>query len=432
MTASESFRVEGLAGERMLSGEIPVMGAKNEALKVFAAALLFSDPVRIERVPDIEDIRRMVELVQALGAGVERESHDTYVITPNADMSTTLPRALSQRFRSSMIAAGPILARFGEVTFYSPGGCHLGTRPINFSIEGFGQFGASVNYEIDDERTRYDVKAPEGGLKGSDIVLRTPAVSATELLIMTAVLTKGTTRIYNAAMEPEITAWTDFLNECGARITGAGTPTIVVEGVEELHAKGKTCTIIPDRIETGTFAILGALSAKELSITNCNPEHLRVPLETLRRTGVPIEIHDDRIIVREPGRQMKSTMQIKTHEYPGFPTDLQPQMVLFLTQVRGVNSVFETIYESRFEYLDDLRSMGANIELSATHAIIKGPTALSAKEMPAIDLRAGMAFVLAALVAEGTSVVHNVYNISRGYEAIDERLRAVGVSIERV
>lgn len=432
MTPLEAFRIQGLGGQRTLVGDIRVMGAKNEALKIFAAALLFSDPVRISNVPDIEDVRRMIELIQSIGAEVTREAHDVYVVSTPADVSTDLPRALSQKFRASMWAAGPLLARFGRTSFYSPGGCHLGTRPINFSLDGLGELGASVEFEMDDERTRYELTVSGEGLRGAEVVLRTPAVSATEILMLTATLVPGVTTIYNAAMEPEIGALAEFLNECGAKISGINTATLCIEGVDALFAKGKTCEIIPDRIEAGTFAILGALSADQLTITDCNPDHLRVPLSVLRTMGVPLELHPDRIVVRAPQREMRGSVELKTREYPGFPTDLQPQMVLFLTQVAGVNSMFETIYESRFEYLDDLRSMGANIELSATHALVKGPTPLLGKEMPAIDLRAGMAFVLAGIVASGQSVVHNVYNISRGYEAIDDRLRGVGVAIERV
>ncbi|MDP3989309.1 MAG: UDP-N-acetylglucosamine 1-carboxyvinyltransferase [bacterium] len=431
MIDNEAFYIQGLGGQRTLSGEIAVGGAKNEALKIFAAALLFEDKVRIERVPDIEDIRRMIELVQAIGVEVERESHDTYVLTKGEDISTVLPRALSQQFRASINVVGPLLAQYGRATFYSPGGCRIGTRPIDLSLEGLGELGASIEYELEDDRLRYDLVVGDDGLHGADIVLRIQSVSATELLMMTATKARGVTTIHNAAMEPEITALADFLNQSGAKIEGAGTPTITIHGPTLLFAKGATCRIIPDRIEAGTFAILGALSAHELTITHCDPSHLRVPLELLRSVGVPLEYHTDRIVVRAPGRQLSSQLLLKTHEYPGLPTDLQPQMVLFLTQVEGVNNVFETIYESRFEYLDSLREMGADITLSTNHAIVSGPTPLSGIEMPAIDLRAGMAFVLAAIVAKGSSVVHNVYNIRRGYEAIDERLRGIGVSIER-
>ncbi|MDP3956104.1 MAG: UDP-N-acetylglucosamine 1-carboxyvinyltransferase [bacterium] len=430
MEQKEAFIVKGFGGSRQLSGEICVKGAKNEALKVFAASLLFKDAVRIERIPDIEDIRRMVELLESIGADVKRESHDTYIVRAGGDINTSLPRALSQQFRASVILAGPLLARFGHARFYSPGGCHIGTRPIDLLLDGLGELGVSVSYEFDEERMCYDLVVGEAGLVGADIVLRVSSVGATELLMMTATQAKGTTTIYNAAMEPEIVALALYLNSCGAKITGVGTPMITIEGSGTLSSRGKTCTIIPDRIEAGTFVLLGALSGREIHITDCNPLHLRVPLEFLRTVGVPLEYHSDRIVVRSPGREFSSNLLLKTHEYPGFPTDLQPLMVLFFTQVHGVNSVFETIYESRFEYLDDLRAMGADIDLSANHAVISGPTPLCAKEMPAMDLRAGMAFVLAAIIADGQSVVHNVYNIGRGYEAIDERLRAIGVEIE--
>jgi len=431
MKEGESFYIDGLGGQRTLYGEIAVGGAKNQALKMFVAALLFEDEVRIKNVPDIEDVRRMVELIEVIGVEVIREAHDTYRLKRGDDISTTLPRALLQQFRAGVIAIGPLLAQYGRVTFYSPGGCRIGTRPIDISIVGLGELGASIEYELEDDCLLYDITTASGGLRGGDVVLRIQSVSATELLMMAATKAHGITTIHNAAMEPEIIALADFLNECGAKIEGVGTPTITITGGNDLRARGRTCHIIPDRIEAGTFAILGALSARELTITNCNPSHLRVPLELLRTVGVPLECHDDRIVVRTPNRDIASQLLIKTHEYPGFPTDLQPQMVLFFTQVQGINTLFETIYESRFEYLDSLREMGADIVLSTNHAIISGPTPLMGIEMPAIDLRAGMAFVLAAIVAEGGSVVHNVYNIRRGYEAIDKRLQNIGVSIER-
>ena len=426
----QSFFVKGLSGEKPLRGEITVNCAKNAVIKAMAASLLFEDEVALSDVPVIEDVGRMEELLLALGATVERDER-TYRIQAKEGMLSELNAGISERLRTSIVLAGPLLARFGEVSFPHPGGCLIGARPIDFFLEGFKKFGAEVSYEKD----RYRLNAKGGRLKGANIFFPSPSHTGTETLMMAAVLADGTTILKNAAMEPEVVDLAEFLNVCGARISGAGTPTITIVGGKLLQAHGHVHRVIPDRIETGSFLILGALCAEELVIRNCVPSHIEVLIELLRHSGVKIETEQDTIILRGNGKIKNSSfraMNIKTHEYPGFATDLQAPMTVFLTQVSGESLVFETIFEGRLNYTNDLARMGANITVWDAHrATVKGPTLLNGRTLGSPDLRAGLAFVLAAAVAKGNSLINNVYYIDRGYERIEERLGAIGLTITR-
>lgn len=425
----EKFIIQGLGGEKTLSGEISVNGAKNAVLKAMAASLLFADEVVLKNVPDIEDVSRMEELLEALGVQVGKNK-DTRKLKCGKNILSDMPTDISKRFRASIVVSGPLLARLGKISFPHPGGCVIGARPIDLFLEGFQKMGATVK-EKDD---RYFVEAMNG-LKGTEIFFRNQSVGATETFMMAAVLAKGRTVLKNCAMEPEIVSLAEFLVSCGAKIKGAGTTTIEIIGGSKLRARGKAYQTPPDRLETGSFLILGALAAKDLLIKNCEPEHVNALLEMLEYAGVKLEVK--KTSIRVLGSAFLNAdlraLNVKTHEYPGFSTDLQSPMVVFLTQVFGESLVFETIFEGRLNYTAELVRMGAEITMwDANRAMIKGPTPLKGRELESPDIRTGYAFVIAGIIARGETVIHNVYYIDRGYATIEKRLQNIGVQITRV
>ena len=423
---NEKFIIKGLSGKRALNGSIRVSGAKNSVLKVLASTVLFRDEVTIKNVPNIEDVHKTIELLKNLGSSVEKCGSGTYKIKTNPKGSTRLSSSISRQIRASIVLTGPLLARFGSVEFPHPGGCVIGERSIDFFIEGFKNMGAKVSLS----RGVYKVSVNKK-LNGAEIFLKTQSVTATETFMMTAVLAKGDTVIRNAAMEPEIKDLAVFLNRSGAKIIGAGTTTITIKGSPSLITKGKTHTIMPDRIETGSFLVLGALCGKKIEVKNCNPEDMGIVIETLKSVGVCLEVRKKSIVVY--GAKKINATNIKTHEYPGFPTDLQAPMVVLLTQAKGSSFIFETIFEGRLNYTETLSSMGAKITMMDPHRIIvSGPTPLRGKRLESPDLRAGLAFLIAAIVASGTSELHNIYKIDRGYENIEKKLTDIGVDVERV
>ena len=429
--AAEQFLIKGLSGKKELSGTIRVNGAKNAALKAIAATLLFKDTVTLKNLPDIEDVHRMIDLMSEMGVMVTKKGKHTYSFDTSTLHTSSLPPKISKRLRASIVLTGPLLSRMGKVSFPHPGGCVIGKRPIDLFIEGFQKMGALA--EVTDEI--YVVRAKKNGLVGAEIFLRNASVTATETFIMAAVLAKGKTVIRNAALEPEIENLARFLMSCGARISGIGTTTIEITGGALLSAKKRSYTTPPDRIETGSFLIIGVLAAKDLLITHCDPTHVGALLETLRYAGVTIKSDANTITIKRNTKNNSdlTAVDIKTHEYPGFPTDLQAPMVVFLTQVSGESLVFETIFEGRLAYAEELIRMGANIKVMDQHRIIvKGPKLLRGRELESPDLRAGLAFIIAAIVAKGQSLIHNVYNIDRGYENIEDRLRQIGLSIQRI
>lgn len=427
----ERFVIEGLAGRKTLKGELPVYGAKNMALKALAAAVLFDDKVVLENMPQIEDVERMGELLRTSGAKVERTNH-TITIEPPAQWSPQLEPSIAERIRASVVLTGPMLARAGEVRFPYPGGDVIGERPIDLFLSGYKAMGAS----IEEKDENFIIKAPQGGLRGAEFFFPFISVTATEALMLAAVLANGETILHNAAMEPEIPPLAAFLNACGADIEGAGTPTIRIRGTggKPLTAAGKTCRMIPDRIEAGSFVVLAALAGEEIIVKNCEPEHLGAFLAVLERAGVPLQVGKDFIAVRTgamPNETFKA-VSIKTHEYPGFPTDLQSPYAVFLTQVSGEATVLETIFDGRLRYAEDLAHMGADITIMNPHKmLVRGPKALSRKDLEGPDIRAGLAYILAAIVAAGTSTVDNAYVIDRGYEKIEDRLSSIGLGIRR-
>lgn len=413
-----------IQGGKKLSGEIEVMGAKNAALKGLVASLLFNEPVIIKNCPLIEDVFRMIELLKMLGVEVVSTGKREFKISDNTANSYVLNSEISKAMRSSVVLIGPLLARFGKVQFPHPGGCVIGERPIDIFLDGFKKLGAKIS-QIGEN---YVLEAKK--LKGAEIIFKKVSVTATETLMMTAILTEGKTVLYNAACEPEIPVLADFLNLSGARIKGAGTYKIEIMGVKNLKFK-KPYVVVPDRIEAGSFAILAALLGREIKIKNCNPEHLLVFLEHLKDAGSDIQRGKNYLQISAPKKL--AAVDVKTREYPGFPTDLQAPFVALLTQSQGKSVVTETIFEGRLNYADDLNRMGANIIQCDQHRIIiEGKTILHAREMESPDLRAGLAFVLAALCAKGESKIHGVYKIDRGYERIEERLRKLGADIKRV
>lgn len=410
-------------GPARLSGGIEVKGAKNLALKIIPASILSENEVRITSLPDIEDINRSLALLEKLGGVVVKEGASATINSKNIK-ETTLFEEYAKKFRASIMFVGPLLARFGEAEFPHPGGCVIGAggRPIDLFIEGFKALGA----EVKEQNSYYRLQATQ--LKGAEYFFPGVSVTATESLMMTATLAQGITVLKNCAMEPEVKVLADFLNSQGAKIKGAGTPTIVIEGVKKLT--GSEVRIIPDRIETGSFAIMAAATGSGLTITNCEPDHIRILLTIFDKIGVPYKKgkHELRI---EPVKSLKP-YNIKTHEYPGFPTDLQPPYTVLMTQARGTSLIHETIYDRRLLYIDLLSQMGADILMCDPHrAMVKGPVKLFNRRLTSPDLRAGIALLIASLVAEGTAEIENIYQIERGYENIHTRLKNIGVDIQR-
>jgi len=426
----EVFVINGLGGTgRKLNGTIKVNGAKNAALQAFAFCLLFKDEVTLTNVPEIEDVKNMVSILETLGVLVTKKKRGVYAVKVPKKVKTNLPEEISKKFRASIVLIGPILARLGSVTFPHPGGCVIGARPIDIFLHSFSLLGARIKKDENGNHLSTDGKK----LKGTKIFLRLPSVTAAQTLIMAAVLARGKTIIKNAPLEPETKSLADFLNSCGAKINGAGTSTIEIIGTSLLRARGKSYKTPPDRIEAGSFLILGAVAAEKLEIKNCNPEGFESLIETLKYSGVKIEIFKNSVVVCGKNDGGYKSIDIKTHEYPGFPTDLQAPMVVFLTQTYGEATVFETVFEGRLNFVSELTRMGADIKLWDQHrATVRGPSMLRGREVESPDIRAGLAFVIAAIVAEGQSVIHNVYYVDRGYERIEKRLSRIGVDIERI
>jgi len=411
-------------GPTKLSGEIEVKGAKNAALKIIPASILSSEKITINNLPNIEDVSRALELLENLGAVVKRDG-DSCEIETKEVLKNELDPNFVKKIRASVMFVGPLLARIGEVKFPHPGGCVIGagSRPIDQFLNGFKALGA----EIEEKSGFYHIKAKK--LKGCNYFFTKVTVTATESLMMTAVLAEGVTVLKNCAMEPEIEALADYLNEHGAKIKGAGTPTISIEGVDKIGAG--EFNVIPDRIETGTFAIMAAAAKSEITITKCNPSHIEILLNVFNKIGVKFERGQDWLKIK-PSQEIKP-YSIKTHEYPGFATDLQSPYIVLMTQAIGSSLVHETIYDRRLLFVDMLSQMGANIIMCDPHrVVINGPAQLHGRTLTSPDLRAGITLLIAGLIAQGKTEIDNIYQIDRGYENIDGRLRSLGADIERV
>ena len=407
-----------IEGGSTLSGEIKISGAKNSAVALIPASILCDDDVTIDNIPNISDIDALKDILNHLGAKV-KYGDSTLSINPKSIVNKEIPEDFSKKLRASYYFMGAILGKYKKAMMYFPGGCSIGARPIDLHLKGFEALGAKVT----NEGNKYIVEADE--LKGANIYLDIASVGATINIMLAAVRAKGRTIIDNAAKEPEIVNVATFLNNMGAKIRGAGTSTIKIYGVEHLH----NCfhEVIPDRIEAGTYIIMGALCGENLKITNLIPEHLESLLSKLEEIGVEFEVGSDYVNISK-GSGYKST-NIKTLVYPGFPTDLQQPFTVLLTQCKGKSKVTETIWENRFMHIPYLTSMGADIIIKNQTATILGPSNLKGCEVVATDLRAGAAMVVAALIASGRTKITNVEHILRGYENIIEKLSNVGAKI---
>ena len=413
-------------GGRPLNGRIEISGAKNSALPCLAAALLSPETVTLHNVPYVKDLITQRRLLEDLGCTVLTPELRTHKINAKNVAVYEAPYELVKTMRASVLALGPLLARFGQAKVSLPGGCAIGTRPIDLHLKAFEQLGATVSLESGDVIAR----APNGRLKGAQVDFEMVTVTGTENVMMAASLAEGRTMIRNAAQEPEIEDLADLLNKMGARIRGAGTPEMEIDGVEALG--GAEHTIIPDRIETGTFIVAAAITDGELEIKNCRPDHLVAVIEKLREAGVEIEeINPSTLHVRRSAGGLKAK-DVTTEPHPKFPTDMQAQYMALMTQAEGTSVINETIFENRFMHVGELLRMGADIHIHGHTATVRGVTKLKGAPVQASDLRASASLVLAALCAEGESRIDRVYHIDRGYETIVRKLRSVGADIERI
>jgi len=412
-----------VTGGTALKGEIPTNGSKNSALPALAAALLTEEPVTLSRIPRVRDIRTMQRLLVDIGSQVDIDGATVRLNTPRIS-SPEAPYELVKTMRASSLVLGPLVARCGRARVSLPGGCAIGARPINLHIFGLEQLGARINQA----HGYIEAVAPDG-LRGATVRFDRITVTGTEDLMMAAVLAKGETLLRNAAREPEVTDLAGLLTKMGAQIEGAGTSEIRIQGVERLH--GAEHTIIPDRIEAGTFLIAGAITGGDVLVTDCAPEHLEALVSKLQQAGAEVtqpSASSLRVRATGPLRSVDMT----TEEYPGFATDLQAQYMALMTQAEGIAIVVETIFENRFMHAQELARMGANIRLEGRQAIVAGPRELTGAGVIASDLRASASLVLGALVARGQTVIDRVYHIDRGYEKIEEKLAGAGAKIERV
>jgi UDP-N-acetylglucosamine 1-carboxyvinyltransferase len=414
-----------IRGGNPLLGTIRVSGAKNAALPAMAAALLTEEPVILENIPQVRDIETTRKLLAAMGAEVElgygRAQHRTTLCCRNL-ASPEASYELVKTMRASTLVLGPLVARCGRARVSLPGGCAIGARPIDLHIKGLERLGAKITQE------HGYVEASAQRLKGAEIVFDKITVTGTEDLLMAAALAEGETVMQNCAREPEVADLADLLNKMGARIEGAGTATIRVKGVARLH--GAKHRIIPDRIEAATFIIAGALTGGDINVTECDPVHLGALLDKVGEVGVKTTQNAES--VRVMGDNPLKAADMVTEEYPGFPTDVQAQYMALATQAEGTSIITENIFENRFMHALELVRMGASIKIDGSRAVVRGKTALSAAAVQASDLRASASLVLAALVADGETIIDRVYHIDRGYENIEEKLRGVGAQIRRI
>jgi UDP-N-acetylglucosamine 1-carboxyvinyltransferase len=417
-----------IKGGKALRGTVAISGAKNSALPVMAAALLTSEPVTLHNIPKVRDLITMSKLLAFMDAKVsvtEMPASDYVIEAPTLNHAEA-PYELVKTMRASVLTLGPLMARVGVARVSLPGGCAIGARPVDLHLKALEQMGA----EITTSHGYIEARAPKGGrLKGARIVFEKITVTGTENVLMAAALADGETVLENAAREPEVTDLVAMLRKMGAQISGDGTSTLRVRGTDRLQ--GAEHTVIPDRIEAGTFLVAGAITGGDLTITHCEPEHLGVVITKLEETGVPIEKVDATTLrVRGAKKQVGSDMT--TEEYPGFATDMQAQYMALATQAEGTTMITETIFENRYLHASEMVRMGANISIDGRKAVVHGPTRLSGTTVQASDLRASAGLVLAGLVASGETMIDRVYHIDRGYEGIVEKLRGVGADIERV
>jgi UDP-N-acetylglucosamine 1-carboxyvinyltransferase len=410
-----------IEGGHRLEGTVSVSGAKNAALPLLVSTLLTEGCSTFDNVPDLRDIRTIKKLLTDLGAKVEA-NQEVVKVDASGVNSHEAPYDLVRTMRASVLVLGPLLARLGRARVSLPGGCAIGARPINLHLKGLEQLGAVVSL------TEGYIEANAPSLKGAEIYFDISTVTGTENLMMAAVLAKGRTILRNAAREPEVVALADVLNQMGARITGAGTPVIEITGVGSL--KPTSCTIIPDRIETGTFMIAAGVTHGDIKIQGCEPNHLQAVINKVRQAGVKVEQEAGGL--RVTGAETISSTDVKTLPYPGFPTDMQAQFMVLMCLANGLSVISETIFENRFIHVSELQRMGANITVSGNTAVVRGDTGLTGAPVMATDLRASASLILAGLAAKGTTEISRVYHIDRGYEAIEKKLAHLGAHVKRV
>ena len=407
-------------GERLI-GEVEVSGSKNATLPIFVSSLLTEGDNLFQNVPDLRDVRTIIKVLNNLGVKVSKEGK-VYRLNATEASNSEAPYDLVKTMRASILVLGPLVARMKKATVSLPGGCAIGARPINLHLAGLEGMGAKIELRHGYIEAKADV------LKGADISFDTVTVTGTENLMMAAALAKGKSTLHNAAMEPEVVDLANVLNKMGARISGAGTGLIEIEGVESLHAVEHT--IIPDRIEAGTLMVAAGLTRGNIKILHCPLQHLQTVVHKLRESGMEIESDGDAVDV--VGMRRIRSVDIKTQPYPGFPTDMQAQFMVLMSLARGLSVISETIFENRFIHVSELQRMGADIRIQENAAIIQGVESLSGAPVMATDLRASASLILAGLGAEGVTEVSRVYHLDRGYEGLDKKLAKLGANIKRV
>ena len=409
-------------GGNRLQGTVKIDGAKNSALSIMAATLLTKDVCILRNVPRLTDVDIMAKVIRKLGVNVEWKEDNTLYIDSDDFNNCEAPYELVKMMRGSILVMGPLLARLKRAKISLPGGCAIGARPVDYHIKGFEALGAQVEME------KGYIEAKVNKLKGDDIYLDFPSLGATENIMMAASLAEGLTTIENAAKDPEVVELGHFLNKMGAKVEGLGTDLIKIDGVKKLH--GVDYTIIPDRIEAGTYMVAAAITGGDVLIENADPLLLKPLVVKLEETGVQIELEKNLIKVTGPDRV--KAVDIKTLPFPGFPTDMQPQFMALSCVAKGTSVITETVFEKRFVHIGDLKRMGADIKVEGHSAIIKGVKKLSAAPVMASDLRGGAALILAGLVAEGTTELSRIYHLDRGYIKLEEKLTSLGADIKRV
>lgn len=405
-----------------LKGRVRISGAKNAALPILAACLLGTEDIYLEEVPELQDVHIMCQVLEALGSEVEVLGKGKLKINSAHLKEYKTPFELMNKMRASFLVMGPLLARMGKTKNSLPGGCSIGARPIDYHLKGFRALGAEIHEDIG------NITASCDELVGEKIYLDFPSVGATENIMMAAVLAKGETIIDNAAKEPEIVDLSNFLRKLGAKVTGAGTSTIRIVGVDRLG--GARHAIIPDRIEAGTFMVAAAITGGDVLVENVITNHIKPVIAKLKESGA--EVIEEGENVRVIGRPLPEAIDIKTLPYPGFPTDMQAQFMAYMTQCKGSNVAIETVFENRFMHVEEFEKMGADIKIDGRSAVVIGPKRLHGAHVRASDLRAGAALILVGLVAEGKTHIHDIYHIDRGYEDIEEKFRNLGAVISRV
>lgn len=417
-----------ITGGVRLEGEIPISGAKNSAIKLMAASLLTDEPLRLTNMPRLADTRFLAQLLRKLGSEIVDadgggEGPETVLVTREI-VSTIAPYDLVRQMRASFNVLGPLIARAGQAKVSLPGGCTIGARPVDLHLEALRALGVTI-----DLHEGYVYAQAPRGLTGAEIEFPFVSVGATEHALLAAVLAKGETELKNVACEPEIGDLADCLNKMGAKVSGAGTPTIRVQGVERLH--GATHAVIPDRIETGTFALAAAMAGGEVRLTNTRSDFIGTLLDKMEEAGVDVARRPDGVTIKRNGSRLKA-VEIETDPYPGFATDLQAQFMALMTMAQGESVIRETIFENRFMHVPELGRLGADINVAGGEARIRGVGALEGAEVMATDLRASVSLVIAGLAARGETVVNRVYHLDRGFERLEEKLGACGATIRRI